>query len=63
MDSESQFIHCYQLNSCSGDPKASEKYGVEACIDWAKNWQMEFNLSKCKLLGMGKNNENRDYRM
>ena len=24
---------------------------------------MEFNLSKCKVLGMGKNNENRDYRM
>ena len=24
---------------------------------------MEFNLSKCKVLRMGKNNENRDYRM
>ena len=24
---------------------------------------MEFNLRKCKVLGMGKNNENRDYRM
>ena len=24
---------------------------------------MEFNLSKCKVLGMGKNNENGDYRM
>ena len=32
-------------------------------IDWAKDWQMEFNLSKCKVLGMGKNNENRGYRM
>ena len=35
----------------------------ETCIDWAKDWQMEFNLRKCKVLGMGKNNENRDYRM
>ena len=26
-------------------------------------WQMQFNLSKCKVLGMGKNNENRDYMM
>ena len=32
-------------------------------MDWAKDWQMEFNLSKCKVLGKGKNNENRDYRM
>ena len=24
---------------------------------------MEFKLSKCKVLAMGKNNENRDYRM
>ena len=36
---------------------------IDTCIDWAKHWQMEFNLSKCKVLGMGNNNENRDYRM
>ena len=36
---------------------------IATCIDWAKDWQMEFNLSKCKVLGMGKNNENGDYRM
>ena len=36
---------------------------IDTCIDWVKDWQMEFNLSKCKVLGMGKNNENRDYRM
>ena len=36
---------------------------IDTCIDWAKDWQMEFNLSKCKVLGMGKNNENRDYRL
>ena len=24
---------------------------------------MEFNLNKCKVLGMEKNNENRDYKM
>ena len=35
---------------------------VVPCIDWAEDWQMELNLSKCKVLGMGKNNENRDYR-
>ena len=36
---------------------------IDTCLDWAKYWQMEFNLSKCKVLGMGKNNEKRDYRM
>ena len=36
---------------------------IDICIDWVKDWQMEFNLRKCKVLGMGKNNENRDYRM
>ena len=36
---------------------------IDTCMDWAKDWQMEFNLSRCKVLGMGKNNENRDYRM
>ena len=30
---------------------------IDICIDWAKDWQIEFNLSKCKVLGMGKNNE------
>ena len=36
---------------------------IDTCIDWAKDLQMRFNLSKCKVLGMGKNNESRDYRM
>ena len=36
---------------------------IDTCIHWAKDWQMQFNLSKCKVLGMRKNNENRDYRM
>ena len=36
---------------------------IDTCIDWAEDWQMEVNLSKCKVLWMGKNNENRDYRM
>ena len=36
---------------------------IDTCMDWAKDWQMEFKLSKCKVLGMGKNNENRDCRM
>ena len=36
---------------------------IDTCIDWEKDWQMEFKLSKWKVLGMGKNNENREYRI
>ena len=32
---------------------------IDTCIDWAKDWQMEFNLSKCTVFGMGKNNKKR----
>ena len=27
-------------------------------MDWTKDWQMQFNMSKCKVDGMLKNNEN-----
>ena len=49
------------VDSRGGGDQIQESIGI--CIDWAKDWQMEFNLSKCKVLGIGKNNENRDYRM
>ena len=26
-----------------------------------KDWQIQFNIKKCKVMGMGKNNENIDY--
>ncbi len=50
-----------KVDSRGGGDQIQES--IDTCIDWAKDWQMEFNLSKCKVLGMGKNNENRDYRM
>ena len=49
------------MDSRGGGDQIQES--IDTCIDWAKEWQMEFNLSKCKVLGMGKNNENGDYRM
>ena len=63
-----------KLSKCADDTKLGGKVdsrggsdqiqeSIDTCTDWAKYWQMEFNLSKCKVLGMGKNNENRDYRM
>ena len=50
-----------KVDSRGGGDQIQES--IDTCLDRAKDWQMEFNLSKCKVLGMGKNNENRDYRM
>ena len=50
-----------KVDSRGGGEQIQES--IDTCTDWAKDWQMEFNLSKCKVLRMGKNNENRDYRM
>ena len=49
------------MDSRGGSDQIQES--IDTFIDWANDWQMEFNLSKCKVLGMGKNNETRDYRM
>ena len=48
-----------KVDSRGGGDQIQER--IDTCIDWVKDWQMELNLSKCKVLGMGKNNENRDY--
>ena len=48
-----------KVDSRGGGDQIQES--IDTFIDWEKDWQMEFNLSKCKVLGMGKNNENRDY--
>ena len=45
-----------KVDSRGGGDKIQES--IDTCIDWTKDWQMEFNLSKCKVLWMGKNNEN-----
>uniref|UniRef100_A0A8C4NI98 Reverse transcriptase domain-containing protein n=1 Tax=Eptatretus burgeri TaxID=7764 RepID=A0A8C4NI98_EPTBU len=39
------------------------KETIDTCIVWEKDWQIEFNLIKWKVFGMGKNNKNRDYMM
>ena len=46
-----------KVDSRGGGDQIQES--IDTCMDWAKDWQMEFNLSMCKVLGMGKNNENR----
>ena len=41
-----------KVNSRGGGDQIQESF--DTCIDWAKDWQMEFNLSMCKVLGMGR---------
>ena len=44
-----------EVDSRGGGDQIQES--IDTYMDWEKDWQMEFNLSKCKVLGMGKNNE------
>ena len=32
---------------------------IDTLIYWETDWQMQFNVIKCKVLGMGRNNEKR----
>ena len=43
-----------EVDSRAGGEQIQES--IDTCMDLAKDWQMEFNLSKCNVLGMGKNN-------
>ena len=49
------------MDSRGGGDQIQES--VETCIDCAKDLQMQFNLIKCKVLEMRKNDENTDYGM
>ena len=37
--------------------------GVDRVVVWAKKWKMEFNVEKCKIMHLGKNNLKRSYNM
>ena len=50
-----------KVDSRGGGDQIQES--IDTCIDWEKDWQMEFNLSKCKVVGMGQTNENTAYRI
>ena len=44
-----------------------DKAKFQAVLDhlqaWSQDWQMLFNVSKCKILHMGRNNSNYEYSM
>ena len=34
---------------------------LQILFDWAQNWQMEFNVDKCKVMHIGNSNRNFKY--
>ena len=36
---------------------------LQRLFDWAKEWQMEFNIDKCKVMHIGNSNKNFKYYM
>ena len=53
-------VHGPVNNSEDGDKLQKD---LDALIDWTDTWQPHFNADKCKVLHMGKNNEERCYKM
>jgi hypothetical protein len=43
--------------------KVQSQGDLDSLVDWADKWQLRFNADKCKLINLGKNNEQQDYSM
>ena len=43
--------------------KAQLQDDLDSLVNWADTWQLRFNADKCKVLHLGKNNEQQDYSM
>ena len=47
---------------CSRDRELLQK-DLEKLVSWAEQWQMEFNVNKCKVMHVGRRNESYTYEM
>ena len=36
---------------------------IDALVEWARTWRMRFNIDKCKIIHVGRNNTHANYRM
>ena len=68
-DMITSFIYMYAddakiLNSVSGDvDQASLQSDLDTLTEWSKEWQLTFNVNKCKVMHIGRNNRNIQYSM
>jgi len=67
-ESVSSFLFMYADDSkvgrqilCEADCLALQSDLDNLCVVWSKNWQLRFNLDKCKILRLGKCNVMRQY--
>ena len=43
--------------------KCRRIWDLDRLVEWADNWQMQFNVSKCKVMHVGKKNPRHPYYM
>ena len=36
---------------------------IDAMCEWAKEWAMQFNAAKCKVMHLGRSNKKHEYKM
>lgn len=48
---------------CSDEDANVVRNDLRVLESWAETWQMEFNVDKCSVIHLGKNNPNADYRL
>ena len=48
---------------CSNEDVNSVRNDLKILESWAEAWQMEFNVNKCSVIHLGKNNPGADYRL
>ena len=53
-------LEVINVDSRSGGDQIQES--LDTLIDWVIDWKMWYNIRKCKVLWMGKNNESRESR-
>ena len=52
-----------KLYSCVNDDRSSEvlQRDLDSLVSWSESWQLPFNVSKCKVMHLGKNTSDRTY--
>ena len=60
-----KFAHDTKIARVVGDKSQAEELqrDIAKLVAWAKNWKMQFNVSKCKMMHFGRRNLRHEYQM